>query len=1235
MKRPRKKWWRRRRVWLLAALLAVLGGTYAYNTRPARLRREVRRALSILRYTDCRIGEISFTPWSGLELHDLELALTRESPLFDATAPSGPPPLRVAYARVRCDMWALLRGRVRPREFVLRDAEIAVVRDMTNGASNWQFLAPDSALGRDGPSKMSSDVQLTLSNADVRLWAVEQGRLRLVRRWMLDVRGSIHASETGPELTLRLENSSPAVAGPVDEADPEGKVLAELRWTAAAGSPTTPSEPGDGAESRERSHVARGRLEARLHWVDVQTVSLLVPQALASAFADFNLTGQARIDRLVLSGDVIEDARIRFADFGLTIPVEADLPDGRPFPNADRFLRLTDASGELVVESGRPTLTVSGRMNGSATRLTFAARPAAGDDATKPGVAGLQAIGSWPFEAELAIDEFEFPNYEERLAFVKSERLPRAVQQFFDNYRPRGRCNVRMRIVRNPRADGPKDGASVPVVSGSIEPLGASCRYFRFPYEVYDVHGFFRFIEGALVFDGLHGRHGSARIRADGRIEHTKPWAAIDLTVRGESVPLDAELYAALPASFRRLWQQAAPIGLVNIETRIRRDEGTPASGRLPVRVTVDTELLGGSVAAGEVRRLTGATGRISIADRVVTVHDLQGFLGSAQAKLAGTITGGQEAGGPLVDLRVDIADIAFAREATLPAFLSAPSEPASEVASSDHSNPERSAVISLRGVADVIGHVQDAEGLGGGQYSVHIKDGVLSGFDAQNPWPNVRGWIVMGGTEQRIVSFAAGRDDAWLEVSGTLPDRLDPNKPISLSIRSGHSAMDELLRSIVPPRWARSSDALGLSGEGWLSVELRPAAGQPSSQAVEVRLESARLKPGPLPLDLRDARLHATIDSAGFELHQADAEYGESGRIHMSGRGGWSKESRWFDLTVTARDLQWSDEFIAAMPPALAGLLRGLSPQGRFDATLDRIRLVEDGGRTWEVTGGIAFRDAQLKLGLPLTEFAGDLDGVCTVFPDGQIEVDGKFFVRKGLFAGRPVERFEGLLTRGRGERWVTLRDVRGRICDGEVIAQSVRIDPQTGEYELALTLHNLSLDQFLKRGGSQDKVMRRGRLDGQVVLRGKAGDNASRSGDGRLRIRGASLLGSPVLRPVFEFRRKTNRTISDAIDRADVRFVWQGDELKLLRVDIQSRDLRLVGEGRWNLRDNTIDLTLLGAHPSHLARIPLLTDIVDLARAELVQYRVRGTIDAPRVTAEPLHSLTDPIRKLLRGGE
>ena len=33
----------------------------------------------------------------------------------------------------------------------------------------------------------------------------------------------------------------------------------------------------------------------------------------------------------------------------------------------------------------------------------------------------------------------------------------------------------------------------------------------------------------------------------------------------GESVPLDAELYAALPASFRRLWQQAAPLGLVNI----------------------------------------------------------------------------------------------------------------------------------------------------------------------------------------------------------------------------------------------------------------------------------------------------------------------------------------------------------------------------------------------------------------------------------------------------------------------------------------------------------------------------------------------------------------------------------------------------------------------------------------------------------------------------------------------
>jgi hypothetical protein len=150
---------------------------------------------------------------------------------------------------------------------------------------------------------------------------------------------------------------------------------------------------------------------------------------------------------------------------------------------------------------------------------------------------------------------------------------------------------------------------------------------------------------------------------------------------------------------------------------------------------------------------------------------------------------------------------------------------------------------------------------------------------------------------------------------------------------------------------------------------------------------------------------------------------------------------------------------------------------------------------------------------------------------------------------------------------------------------------------------------------------------------VRGKGDDPAARTGGGEIRVTGASLLSSPVTAGMLDASRDRRKPIGEAVDRADLRFVWEGDQVLFNRVDIQSRDQRLVGRGSWNLRRDTVSLELLGASPEDAPRLLVVSDLLERASNELLRYRIEGPVDSPKVVIEPLHNLTEPLRNLLRG--
>jgi hypothetical protein len=137
-------------------------------------------------------------------------------------------------------------------------------------------------------------------------------------------------------------------------------------------------------------------------------------------------------------------------------------------------------------------------------------------------------------------------------------------------------------------------------------------------------------------------------------------------------------------------------------------------------------------------------------------------------------------------------------------------------------------------------------------------------------------------------------------------------------------------------------------------------------------------------------------------------------------------------------------------------------------------------------------------------------------------------------------------------------------------------------------------------------------------------------------LRITSASILQTPVAAEVAEANPQPEPGASDAIDQADVRFTWDGADLHFTRLELQSADLHLAGQGTWNMDTDEVALTLVGAHPRNWPGMGgPLGGLLESTERQLVQYQVTGTLAAPQVRAEPLYRLTEALRALITGAE
>ncbi len=146
------------------------------------------------------------------------------------------------------------------------------------------------------------------------------------------------------------------------------------------------------------------------------------------------------------------------------------------------------------------------------------------------------------------------------------------------------------------------------------------------------------------------------------------------------------------------------------------------------------------------------------------------------------------------------------------------------------------------------------------------------------------------------------------------------------------------------------------------------------------------------------------------------------------------------------------------------------------------------------------------------------------------------------------------------------------------------------------------------------QDRT--RGQADFWLSITGRAGDPQSHLGRGAIRVANGDVLRMPVVFPLVQM---SNLMLprSDRFGYMQAEFNLQGRTAAFESVAVLSDSISLMGEGTLTLPDMTLDMRF---NSRSNRRIPLLSDMYEAVRDEIVTTRVRGTVGEPDIRSETL---------------
>ncbi|MEL7474468.1 MAG: hypothetical protein AAGK04_14220, partial [Planctomycetota bacterium] len=153
------------------------------------------------------------------------------------------------------------------------------------------------------------------------------------------------------------------------------------------------------------------------------------------------------------------------------------------------------------------------------------------------------------------------------------------------------------------------------------------------------------------------------------------------------------------------------------------------------------------------------------------------------------------------------------------------------------------------------------------------------------------------------------------------------------------------------------------------------------------------------------------------------------------------------------------------------------------------------------------------------------------------------------------------------------------------------------------------------------------RGVLDGRIGLAGRTGERAEKRGRGTLQASGGRVLDLPLALRLIEVSNLALPT-GETLDFGRANFIMENDRVTFEDVSAFSRSVEVLGHGEMDWPTRAIDLRF---NSRAARRIPLVSDVLEALRDELISTEVVGTIDAPEIRVTQFSGTQRAIDRLL----
>ncbi len=1194
--KPNNRRPRRMVLWLAPAALAIgaVAGASAYRSfaNPERVRAEAEAHLQKLTNGRVSVGSATFSFFGGIHLFDVAVAAAPHDGLAqEPWVPSvGENVFSCREAWLSHDPLSALWGRLRIRSIVAVEPSCTIVHDSVNGRTNTDGLFQDVVRIRQGDEELPT---IELRNALFRVQNHDTEGLRTVDEITL---------------TLRARPSQHNLG------------LYDVVWQDDADAEASGHSQIDLVSGSLRN--VRGGLPS----LSVETVLLAAASRNGQATMWSNLLGvngrvRARDFNLVGQGhDLKHSAVIDLHNASLSVPIDND---ERVLPVHERYLRFEKINGGIFVDGETIRVEFDARLHGSECKVTAT---------THGGLGGLGALMDTDFDARLSISSLDLPRSDadspaEQARFI--QRFPQ-LAKFYRDYDPHGLVDLEISARKHTGTDSPIEVQQILVTA-----RGGDASSRKFPYRGFKLTGSVEYRPDGVWIRQLCGIHDGGTTCVEGKMDRPHPCAASVLSVRGQNIPIDDQLYNALGSNYQRIREQLQPEGRIDVELLLQRPACTgnePVSWRSESTVRFDNLTARYEKFPYPFEHLEG---EFSVEEKRLRFARVEGAAGTARVRISGEVLLA-----PTDSNDVDITIVATGAEFDTRLLDSLPEEIRSRISAlhpSGHFDLQTKLTVDPQTRRIV-------------QRSTVALRGVSvqpDGFPVQ--WTDLEGNLQIEDSKIVLGDVSGRLRGSNVTASGMITWG-DKGKHWELAVHSPNLRLDRELLSAAPSKLRGTLTDWHIDGPIKTEIRLQSDANTDNGMTyiATAELDGSTIRHPDFPSPFKDVR--GKLSASATELRGT----GFSGRYE----GARVRFDFQVDKTTDREQGTIKGNALGLPAHAVRGLLPAplsdgwdrAKPGGTIDVRFEELSYERSAASTnlvWRGEGQIDFHQVEAAGFGELEGLNGALT-VSGVLADrlGGTTVGGRLQLPGARLYGQALSDVNGtwsLVRSTDGAGRFSLTQGRAAIHDGTLTGEThVLLRPTQSEYDLTATLNGMQIAPWLKalrsrRPASYATTRKeagtevRGVADAYLYLSGAIGDPLSRRGGGQLEVRDGYIYRLPILLAILNVLDMTVPN-DEALHQLEADFFVLGNRLDFDSIALRGGSLTLVGSGSMSLPDQAVDLQLVNVGAQRWARVPILTDLVENATKGLVELRVTGPISQPTVRAQPLRAISDELKRLFQ---